>query len=74
MFKTNVRQRLLLALVVSALAASTSASAATLAELISAVNFADTVSAIFSIGVLIIGVDLAQLGYQKIRRLVKGSH
>jgi hypothetical protein len=33
-----------------------------------------SIAAVFGIGALVIGVDLAQLGYQKVRRLVKGAH
>lgn len=46
----------------------------TIAELWSTINLLDVISAIFGIGALVIGVDLAQLGYQKVRRLVKGAH
>ena len=43
-------------------------------QLTSAISFADVIAAIFAIGVLVIGVDLAQLGYMKVRRLIKGAH
>lgn len=46
----------------------------TIAELWATINFLDVIAAIFGIGALVIGVDLAQLGYQKVRRLVKGAH
>lgn len=51
-----------------------SSHAAGLADLIAAISFTDVLSAIISVGVLVIGVDLATLGYQKVRRLVKGAH
>lgn len=43
-------------------------------SLIAAISFTDVIAGIFAIGVLVIGVDLAQLGYFKVRRIVKGSH
>ncbi len=45
-----------------------------ISDLTAAISFTDVVTAIFSIGVLVIGVDLAQLGYMKVRRLIKGAH
>lgn len=53
---------------------SFAAGAASLTDLVQVISFSDVLSAVFSIGVLVIGVDLAQLGYQKVRRLVKGAH
>ena len=44
------------------------------AGLWNSISFVDTIAAIFGIGALVIGVDLAQLGYMKVRRLVKGAH
>ena len=44
------------------------------ADLWASINFVDVIAAIFGIGALVIGVDLAQLGYTKVRRLVKGAH
>lgn len=46
----------------------------TVAGLWASISFADVIGAIFGIGALVIGVDLAQLGYMKVRRLVKGAH
>ena len=43
-------------------------------QLTSAISFTDVITAIFAVGVLVIGVDLAQLGYMKVRRLLKGAH
>lgn len=48
--------------------------ATSVAELWASINFLDVTAAIFGIGALVIGVDLAQLGYLKVRRLVKGAH
>ena len=48
--------------------------AAGLTDLTAAISFTDVLAAIVSVGVLVIGVDLAQLGYFKVRRLVKGAH
>lgn len=48
--------------------------AAGLTDLTAAISFTDVLSAIISVGVLVIGVDLATLGYMKVRRLVKGAH
>lgn len=45
-----------------------------LTELIAGISLADLTTAVLSIGALVIGVDLAQLGYMKVRRLVKGGH
>lgn len=47
---------------------------ASVSDLWSSISFADVISAVFGIGALVIGVDLAQLGYMKVRRLVKGAH
>jgi hypothetical protein len=44
------------------------------AQLWNSISFADVTAAVFGIGALVIGVDLAQLGYMKVRRLVKGAH
>lgn len=46
----------------------------TVAGLWNTISFTDVIAAVFGIGALVIGVDLAQLGYQKVRRLVKGAH
>lgn len=45
----------------------------TMAELIAQVNFLDVLTALFTIGSLVIAVDLAQIGYLKVRRHVKGA-
>lgn len=58
----------------SLLLASQASQASGIADLTAAVSFTDVVAAIMSIGVLVIGVDLATLGYLKVRRLVKGAH
>lgn len=55
-------------------AIASAAPAATVADLWNSISFADVIAAVFGIGALVIGVDLAQLGYQKVRRLVKGAH
>lgn len=44
------------------------------AGLWNSISFSDVIAAVFGIGALVIGVDLAQLGYMKVRRLVKGAH
>lgn len=66
------------AFVVFGLGAAALASAAepvtSVAGLWNSISFADTIAAVFGIGALVITVDLAQLGYQKVRRLVKGAH
>lgn len=66
------------AVVVLGLGGAAIASAAdpvtSVAGLWNAISFADVIAAVFGIGALVIGVDLAQLGYQKVRRLVKGAH
>jgi len=54
--------------------AAQGASAAGLTDLTAAISFTDVLAAITSVGVLVIGVDMATLGYQKVRRLVKGAH
>lgn len=59
---------------VAALVATHAAHAAGITDLTSAVSFTDVIASIFAIGVLVIGVDLAQLGYMKVRRLIKGAH
>ena len=46
----------------------------TLADLWGTVNLTDLIAAILGIGALVIGVDLTQLGYMKVRRIVKGAH
>lgn len=50
------------------------AGATSVADLWASISFTDVIAAIFGIGALVIGVDLAQLGYMKVRRLVKGAH
>lgn len=65
------------ALAVMLLSGATFANAAgatSVADLWASINFLDVIAAIFGIGALVIGVDLAQLGYTKVRRLVKGAH
>lgn len=65
-------------MVAAALIVPTAAFAAdpvtSVAGLWNSISFADVIAAVFGIGALVIGVDLAQLGYQKVRRLVKGAH
>lgn len=61
-------------LAVFALPLASQAAATSVADLWASISFADVISAIFGIGALVIGVDLAQLGYMKVRRLVKGAH
>jgi len=56
------------------LVATQAAHASGITDLTAAISFTDVTTAIFAIGVLVIGVDLAQLGYMKVRRLVKGAH
>lgn len=53
---------------------SAHATGPTVADLWASISFTDVIAAIFGIGALVIGVDLAQLGYMKVRRLVKGAH
>ena len=43
----------------------------TLAQLTAGISFTDVTTAIMSVGALLIAVDLAQLGYMRVRRLVK---
>lgn len=59
---------------VAALVATQAVHAAGIIDLTAAISFTDVIAAIFAIGVLVIGVDLAQLGYMKVRRLIKGAH
>jgi len=59
---------------VAALVATQAVHAAGITDLTAAISFTDVIAAIFAIGVLVIGVDLAQLGYMKVRRLIKGAH
>ncbi|MCS0582042.1 hypothetical protein NX784_10610 [Massilia pinisoli] len=61
-------------LAVFALPLASQAAVTSVADLWASISFADVTSAIFGIGALVIGVDLAQLGYFKVRRLVKGAH
>lgn len=69
------RVQLFLAGLIAVLASPAFAIAPTsIAELWAAVSFLDVIAAVFGIGALVISVDLAQLGYQKVRRLVKGAH
>lgn len=42
-------------------------------SLLTGINFSAVISAIFSIGVLVVGVDLAQIAYFKVRHIIKGS-
>lgn len=72
-FSKNKLSRVAL-LSVFALPLASQAAATSVADLWASISFADVISAIFGIGALVIGVDLAQLGYQKVRRLVKGAH
>lgn len=67
-------RRLGSAAVVAGAFAIQSAHAAGLTDLTAAISFTDVLAAIISVGVLVIGVDLATLGYMKVRRLVKGAH
>jgi hypothetical protein len=52
---------------------ASAAPATTVADLWSSISFADIISAVFGIGTLIIGVDLAIIGYKRVRTLVKGA-
>jgi hypothetical protein len=61
-------------LAVSLVGSQAFATGGTVADLWSSISFTDVIAAIFGIGALVIGVDLAQLGYMKVRRLVKGAH
>jgi len=63
----------LLASVVLSIAAASSANAAGITDLTSAISFTDVIAAIFSVGVLIIGVDLALLGFHKVRSIAKAG-
>lgn len=73
-FSKNKLFRVALLAVFALPLASQAAGATSVADLWASISFADVISAIFGIGALVIGVDLAQLGYQKVRRLVKGAH
>jgi len=42
-------------------------------SLTAAISFTELAAIVLSIGVLVIGVDLAQLGYMKVRKLIKGA-
>ena len=66
---------LLLALLASQSFAATSTfqSGLGVADVVNQISFTDVLSAVFSIGVVVIGVDMAQIAYFKVRRLVKGS-
>lgn len=73
--KSTSRLQLFLAGLVAFMAAPAFAVAPTsVAELWATVSFLDVIAAIFGIGALVIAVDLGQLGYMKVRRLVKGAH
>lgn len=74
--KNRISRRVALILVAAAASISTSAFAVDpgVAGLWNSISFTDIIAAVFGIGALVIGVDLAQLGYQKVRRLVKGAH
>lgn len=73
MQKATVR-RIGSAAAVLGVVAAQGAHAAGLTDLTAAISFTDVLAAIISVGVLVIGVDLATLGYMKVRRLVKGAH
>lgn len=60
----------LLASVLLSIAAASSANAAGITDLTSAISFTDVIAAIFSVGVLLIGVDLAMMGYFKVRKIL----
>lgn len=47
---------------------------AALADLTASVSFTDVITAIFAIGLLVIAVDLAQIGYMKARKMIRGAH
>jgi|GEM_PF-1190899 len=66
------KSSLIVATVAAASFAATGAHAAgSLDSLIAGISFTDVIAAIMSIGVLVIGVDLAQLGYMRIRHMIK---
>lgn len=44
-----------------------------LATLTSGISFADVLTAIGAIGALVIAVDLAQIGYFKVRHILKAA-
>jgi uncharacterized membrane protein YcaP (DUF421 family) len=70
----NLRLQVTVAGVVALPLIASAAGAATISDLWSSISFVDTIAAVFGIGALVISVDLAQLGYQKVRRLVKGAN
>lgn len=61
-----------LSAVVLALAASAS-NAAGFSDLTAAISFADVIAAIFAIGVLVLSVDMAMLGFHKVRQIAKAK-
>lgn len=61
------------ALAVTSAPAFAAGPAASVSDLWNSISFADIIAAVFGIGALVISVDLAQLGYAKVRRLVKGA-
>ena len=44
-----------------------------LAEMYAAISFTEVLATIFSIGALVITVDLAQIGYARARSMIKGA-
>lgn len=71
LFRSSSLKASLVFLAVFAVGAS---EAAGISDIVAAVDFVDILAAVMGVGVLIIGIDLAQLGYQKVRRIVKGAH
>lgn len=45
-----------------------------LATLLAGVSFVDVIATIFAVGIAVIAIDMAMIGYMKVRRLVKGAH
>lgn len=71
---SRLGKKALLAALALASVSSYAVGPTTVAELWASISFLDLIAAVFGIGALVIGVDLAQLGYMKVRRLVKGAH
>jgi len=61
------------ALVLSAITAPLFARASTVSDMVATISFADVLTAVVTIGLLVIAVDMALIGYLKVRHLVKGA-
>jgi hypothetical protein len=70
--KRIIRHAISLGLVFGSVAAHATGPAS-LAEMYASISFADVLATIFSVGVLVIAVDLAQIGYMRARHMIKGA-